>query len=124
VQKTAGEAAYKAGGVVTIGTSTRHLQEAQEVAYQTEPLGSGEYVVLRVEDNGHGMDEATRRRIFDPFFTTKFTGRGLGLAAVLGIVRAHRGGITVESEAGVGSRFCVYFPAAKAGSLAAISAQG
>jgi CheY-like chemotaxis protein len=66
-------------------------------------------VVLTVEDSGAGLDEATRARIFEPFFTTKFTGRGLGLAAVLGIVRGHGSGLALTSTPGVGSTFTVFF---------------
>jgi two-component system, cell cycle sensor histidine kinase and response regulator CckA len=86
------------------------------------PVGEG--VALIIEDNGAGMDVETCNRIFEPFFTTKFTGRGLGLAAVLGIVRAHRALLDVQSEPGRGSRFALLIPAipiAKPKASAAVS---
>ncbi|HUB34051.1 MAG TPA: response regulator [Bryobacteraceae bacterium] len=73
-------------------------------------LPTGECVYLQVEDTGCGMDAATKARMFDPFFTTKFTGRGLGLAAVAGVVRGHHGAICVETNPGLGSSFRVLLP--------------
>jgi CheY-like chemotaxis protein len=102
-------------GAVVIRTETRDL-DAEEIRreFPNDQLSPGSYVGIEVRDTGLGMDEATRNRIFDPFFTTKFQGRGLGLAAVSGIVRAQRGAIRVYSTPGRGSSFQVLFPAVAA----------
>jgi PAS domain S-box-containing protein len=76
-----------------------------------QDIAPGEFVFAEIADTGCGMDQKTLARIFDPFFTTKVTGRGLGLAAVLGIVRSHRGAIAVESSPGAGTRFRLLLPA-------------
>ena len=78
--------------------------------YCEESVPEGLYVCLEVSDNGCGMDDETQERIFDPFFTTKFTGRGLGMAAVLGIIRGHQGAIHVQSTPGLGTTIRVLFP--------------
>ena len=109
----AAEAIGDSAGTVTVKTGTADLDQSgarQPVA--AGELHAGKYVVVEVWDTGCGMDEATRAKIFDPFFTTKFTGRGLGLAAALGIVRGHKGAIQVESAPGQGSTFRVLLPAA------------
>jgi CheY-like chemotaxis protein len=76
-----------------------------------ENLTDGLYVYLEIADTGCGMDRETLSKLFDPFFTTKFTGRGLGMAAVLGIVRGHKGAINIYSEAGKGTTFKILLPA-------------
>ena len=73
-------------------------------------LPPGAYAMLEVRDTGVGMDQKVQAKMFNPFFSTKFTGRGLGLAVVLGIVRAHKGGIWVSSQPGEGTTFQVLFP--------------
>jgi nitrogen-specific signal transduction histidine kinase/CheY-like chemotaxis protein len=102
-------------GAVVIRTEARDL-DAEEIRreFPNDPLTPGSYVGIEVRDTGSGMDEATRNRIFDPFFTTKFQGRGLGLAAVSGIVRTQKGAIRVYSTPGRGSSFQILFPAVAA----------
>jgi two-component system cell cycle sensor histidine kinase/response regulator CckA len=99
-------------GQVTMSTESVYL-DADETArtFPGQELTPGTYVCLHVEDNGSGMSPETLERIFEPFFSEKGAGRGLGLAAMRGIVRAHRGAIAVDSQPGRGTRFTVVFPA-------------
>jgi len=97
------------GGRITF--HTRGVRFAKKNRKLPEGLAPGSYVSLTIRDTGHGMDKATQARIFEPFFTTKFIGRGLGLAAIYGIVTNHGGSVTVESEIGKGTIFTVYLPA-------------
>ncbi len=107
----AAEAIGDETGVITVRTGMLEAdRQYLATTYLAEDVPAGTYVCLEVSDTGCGMDEQTKARIFDPFFTTKFTGRGLGLAAVLGIVRGHRGAIKIYSEPGRGTAFKVLLP--------------
>jgi PAS domain S-box-containing protein len=99
-------------GTVSVRTSQQTIDKAFICAQLTgQEITPGNYVVLEVQDSGIGMDAATQTRIFEPFFTTKFVGRGLGLSAVSGIVRSHKGGLQVTSSPGKGTTFQVLLPA-------------
>ncbi len=108
----AAEAIGESAGTITLSTGTKilrhgHVASALEVG---EPLAPGRYVTLTVEDTGTGMEAESLAKIFDPRFTTKTAGRGVGLATVLGVLRAHRGGVEVESELGRGTAFRLLLP--------------
>ena len=109
----ASEAIHEATGTITIRTRRQDEGTADwAFANGGQAFGPGPYAALEVTDTGAGMTPEVVRKIFDPFFTTKFAGRGLGLAAIHGIVRSHRGGVQVISEPGTGSTFTILFPLA------------
>ncbi|MBB5036980.1 ATP-binding response regulator [Prosthecobacter dejongeii] len=98
-------------GKIKLKTRYMHVEKARLFACRSgNSLPEGNYLMIEVKDTGEGMEPEVLARIFDPFFTTKFTGRGLGLAAVLGIVRSHGGDLSVESVSGAGTTFRIYLP--------------
>jgi PAS domain S-box-containing protein len=114
----ASDALGETGGVITLRTGVTRLEELEHQRFGAPPHGEEPHeqskeplVYLEIGDTGAGMSPDTLSRIFDPFFSTKFSGRGLGLAAVMGIVRSHHGLIRIRTEPGQGTAFRVLFPA-------------
>jgi two-component system, cell cycle sensor histidine kinase and response regulator CckA len=98
-------------GEIYVSTGYKNRDQLKQNAlFDTEELSENGYVYIKVNDNGCGMTDEVQQKIFEPFFTTKFTGRGLGLAALLGIIKSHDGTISVKSEVGKGSCFTIYLP--------------
>ena len=107
----ASEAIGNRSGAITISTGVVDCEEEYlKEIFMGDTLEPGVYVYLEISDTGLGMDKETQEKIFDPFFSTKFTGRGLGLAAVLGIIRGHKGAIKVYSEKNRGTTFKILLP--------------
>lgn len=110
----AAEAIGDREGIVTLATAEEHITQAElDQCVTGRELASGRYVTMEVRDTGRGIPGTAIPQIFDPFYTTKFIGRGLGLAAVLGIVRGHNGALRVISQPGHGSTFKLMLPPAK-----------
>jgi PAS domain S-box-containing protein len=108
----AADAIGNSTGTITLTTSLIQVDKRYlATTYLSEDLELGDYIELTVSDTGCGMSRETKARLFDPFYSTKFTGRGLGLASVLGIAKGHKGTVRVDSEVGVGTKFSVAFPA-------------
>ncbi|NVN90846.1 MAG: GAF domain-containing protein [Desulfuromonadales bacterium] len=110
----ASEAIGEQSGEITITTGSMECdRDYLSELWIDEQLPEGRYVFLEVSDNGCGMDRETASKIFEPFFSTKFTGRGLGMATTLGIIRGHRGAITLKSKIGEGTTFKILLPASQ-----------
>lgn len=111
----ASEAIGDAEGTITIAARTARLDALFISSHlPRQAVNPGAHVIFEISDTGEGMSPETMSRIFDPFFTTKLTGRGLGLSALLGILRSHHAGINIYSEIGRGTTFRIYFPAHQA----------
>jgi PAS domain S-box-containing protein len=112
----AGEAIGTNQGFITLHTGIIELphNSTEFRRYTHDPLVHGTYALLKVSDNGCGIKKESLDRIFDPFFSSKFTGRGLGLAAVLGIIRGHNGGLRITSDVGKGTTFEIIIPLVEA----------
>ncbi|GJL62020.1 MAG: hypothetical protein NPIRA04_06740 [Nitrospirales bacterium] len=117
VLTNASEAIGDNRGIITISTGAVSTETSQKGWYVTGNLPSSRGIYIDVSDTGSGMDSETIPKIFDPFFSTKFTGRGLGLAALLGIVRTLNGAVAISSHTGKGTHFRLIFP-----SLASVTA--
>ena len=113
----ASHAIDKEDGFISIALEKQYMEEF--IQWNGEHLPSGQYLVLSIEDNGHGIDEKTQARIFDPYFTTKEKGKGtgLGLSMVLGIIKRCNGGISLKSTTGKGTYFYIYLPVVNPSSL-------
>jgi PAS domain S-box-containing protein len=107
----AAEAIDNGKGKITMSTGTAFCRRSDFQPPFDENMSDGDYVFARVSDNGCGMDPETRSKAFEPFFTTRTAGRGLGLSTVLGIVRSHKGTVSLSSSPGKGTEVTVFFPA-------------
>ncbi len=107
----AAEAIGEEQGEICVSLARKEIQEGQSKKdHLGKVIPAGQYICFKVTDNGCGMDDETRCKIFEPFYTTKFTGRGLGMSAVLGIITAHKGALQLTSQPGKGTTFKVYLP--------------